>query len=912
MGISINFNGAALSHPGAYSATTVALSGGFPLAPAGVVGIVGEAEGGAPGSASDITSNFYSSEQIATIVSTYKSGPIVEAARLLAGPSADSRVANGAQRIFIYKTNASSAATATVTGAGTLSSINYGLIENLINFTVTAGQAEVTPTMTVTYMPDATSASTLKFRVNGGAEASVAIAANDTPTTVKTNIDAVAGVACTGGVDRGILAASQVTTGTVALSSTGNVVTITIAANTWAVTPTVGDILRINTGSPIIGAASANAGGYLVTAATSSVITAVKFGDPSVACANVGAVDIAATTDVTCYSPLVISVDAATASGSGASLEMFDGGGAVAVEELSFGGVNRNVLNAAKVSDGSTIALAVAGAVGTFTISSSFAASPSVGDLLWVRPGSPIAGGALQNVGAWRVSASSATSITATKISGSPIAVSAADIAATTDVEVYAGVLSSTAAPIVNTSSAELQRLMSFNRQSDNLTEDSTALGGNVAMLLGYNGTTASVTITSTTLSTTVVGGSGANLAVTLASYRTLSDLATFINAQTGYSCAVANALYGQLAPSALDQVSALGICSSVAGDKTGRIKKDSYEVAAFAAASSLVTLTRTTFAGLPSATARTFLSGGAKGGSTAAAVQAGIDAMQKVRINTLVPLFSLDATAAVLAGLTDPSSTFQIAAINAAAKSHCLLMSNTKNRSERNAMCSIKDSFLNSKAAANNIAHQRVSMAIQDVKILQVDGTLGWQLPWALAAVAAGMQAGAKVGEPMTFKSINISGLRHQDFDPATQFDDAISNGILYAEAPSNGGFRFALGNTTYAADASFVNNRISVQYAADYFAYNLRQQLEAIFVGVSAAIADPTSVKNAVIAFCGEARAAGVIVGDSTNEGLGFKNLTVTVTGNVMSVNLTITPPQGVDFILNNIVLDNIRASA
>src|SRR4051812_24407241 len=107
MSISISFNGADISKPGAYSRTNVNLAGGFPLSPAGIVGIVGEAVAGAPGTVDDIRLNVYTSDQLSDIVAKYKSGPIVDAARILFNPSADNRIANGANQVFVYKTNAS-------------------------------------------------------------------------------------------------------------------------------------------------------------------------------------------------------------------------------------------------------------------------------------------------------------------------------------------------------------------------------------------------------------------------------------------------------------------------------------------------------------------------------------------------------------------------------------------------------------------------------------------------------------------------------------------------------------------------------------------------------------------------------------------------------------------------------------
>src|SRR6185369_2001902 len=108
MSIRVPFNGASLAKPGAYSKTTVNLSGGFPLSATGVIAIVGEALGGAPGSSDGVQT--FTSEDIASLIAKYKSGPIVDAARLLVAPARDNRVPNGASIIRVWKTNAATQA----------------------------------------------------------------------------------------------------------------------------------------------------------------------------------------------------------------------------------------------------------------------------------------------------------------------------------------------------------------------------------------------------------------------------------------------------------------------------------------------------------------------------------------------------------------------------------------------------------------------------------------------------------------------------------------------------------------------------------------------------------------------------------------------------------------------------------
>jgi len=920
MAININFNGLTIRKPGSYSRTSVNLTGGFPIAATGLVGIIGEADTGIPGSADDIRSNFYSPEQFTEVIEKYKSGAIVDAFRLLIQPSNDDRIVNGAQRIFIYKTNESLQASGSLpTAYGTVDSRNYGFDQNTISFQVEEAQAEVGPAFaSFNFIPDENTASALGMRINGGALLSQAIAAAKLPDGFVSDFVAAfggSGMTATGGTDRQIFTGVGGQTLEI-LFTDGLVATINIAAGTLDNVPSVGDTLYIPAGSAIDGGAGENVGGYLITAASATQITALKLADPLQAGDDVSpAVALGAITDLQAFAPIDISYTGTTPDGVGAAIEMFSGSGAaVLLEELLYGGSDKGILNATLVADGSTLAIAIpsAGKI-ELTIDSSFAAIPAVGDILTIKPGSILKGAANANVGNYLITAATALKIEATKFSGTPVAVSATDIAAISDAEVFKGITSNSAAPLTTFSGSEPKVTIAVDRQSDDKSEDSVSLGGNIVLKIGYDGTTADCTINAINLVTSIGGGSGSALTIKLADYDTIQALVDYIDAQTGYTAEVGSNVYAQLAPSVLDRVSAIDICAEYDGAMPGRIKKDSKDIQDFFDASELVSLDRALYVGLPDIMASaTFLTGGAKGGTSAASASSGIDEMQKVRVNSIVPLFSRDATADILDELTEPSSTYQIAAINAAAKSHTLLMSNTQKRSERNAYCSFKGTFNDTITEANSLASSRVQLALQDAKILKIDGTLDWVNPWGIAAICAGMQAGAPVGEPMTFKYINVSGIRHSDFDPATEYDSAIENGLLFAEQPDDGGFRIVVGNTTYAQDSSFVYNRISVMYAADTVAYNLRQQLERIFVGVNSAIADAESIKNTCVAILNTFLEAGIIKGDDTNDGKGYKNLIVRLEGNIAYVDVTITPAQGIDFIPISIVLDNIRESA
>lgn len=179
MAIQVVFNGSTLLLPGAYSRTQVELNPGNPFSSTGIVGIVGEADGGAPGTVDGVQS--FSINQIFDIVQKYQSGQIVDAVRALAEPGKDDAIPSGANVVRIYKTNSSSRATSVVrnmdgsvtTTLFNVNSRNYGLTENQTNFYITEGsvpdvQARIT-SGNITLPVTLTAAQTLVLNINGTA-----------------------------------------------------------------------------------------------------------------------------------------------------------------------------------------------------------------------------------------------------------------------------------------------------------------------------------------------------------------------------------------------------------------------------------------------------------------------------------------------------------------------------------------------------------------------------------------------------------------------------------------------------------------------------------------------------------------------------------------------------------------------
>ena len=452
--------------------------------------------------------------------------------------------------------------------------------------------------------------------------------------------------------------------------------------------------------------------------------------------------------------------------------------------------------------------------------------------------------------------------------------------------------------------------------QKRDLLIENDILGGNVILTIGRDTTggnaSASVTVNSTSI---VLTDDLATLTIDKAAYITLKQVIEYINLQSGWTAAIPNSIYNSLSSYSLDQV-VLDAFTGVTGNMPARIKKDAYEVSEFFANSQLASIESQATKGLPEALIETFLTGGAKGATLTSEIVNALSKFEKFHCNSIVPLFSRDATADISDNLTDSNSTYTIDGIHQAVKTHISLMKSTKKKSERQGYLSIKDTFSNCKSVAGDLADGRLQLAIQDIRQIDSLGTIKWFQPWALACLLAGSRGGATVGTPLTNKYLNCSGIRQTaqpmntpesniviDFDPDLSYDDAIISGITFLENPRTGGFKVVIDNTTYGRDNNWVWNRGSVIYAGDIVAYNFRNSLESRYVGIknTVKVAEVKSTAESVLStFLGQ----GITV--STNDAPnGFKNLSVRIEGNTIYISVTIKLVEGIDFILSEITV-------
>jgi hypothetical protein len=126
------FNGAVLVRPGAATKIDASQFENIALGGLSTVGLIGEAVGGQPRTVQVFTT-------AAAVKAFYKSGDLVQAARMVADPANDPRLPTGAQAIVCYKINNSTQATLSKNGTHLFTSLQYGLSTNSITVALAVG-----------------------------------------------------------------------------------------------------------------------------------------------------------------------------------------------------------------------------------------------------------------------------------------------------------------------------------------------------------------------------------------------------------------------------------------------------------------------------------------------------------------------------------------------------------------------------------------------------------------------------------------------------------------------------------------------------------------------------------------------------------------------------------------------------
>jgi hypothetical protein len=306
------------------------------------------------------------------------------------------------------------------------------------------------------------------------------------------------------------------------------------------------------------------------------------------------------------------------------------------------------------------------------------------------------------------------------------------------------------------------------------------------------------------------------------------------------------------------------------------------------------------------------YLSGGARGATLASDIVNVVNSLGGAACNIIVPLFSQDATQDIIAGQTDPSSTYTIAAINELVKNECIEESNPSLNRNRICILSYNGTYANAKVQAQGLASYRASVAFQQVNQVNSLGVVTLFQPWYAAVVAAGMQAGGFY-KAIVNKYANVISLQDPtDYDSGDPGDtsDALSAGLLplYTDV---GGVKWVSDQTTYTFDDNFVYNSIQAVYDADIIAVDLKQSFQATFVGQSLADVSASSAS----AFLTQKMAQYMqlkLIAPSNGAPLGFNNAKITILAPTMTVSVNIYLATAIYFIPITFSISQVQQSA
>jgi hypothetical protein len=311
---------------------------------------------------------------------------------------------------------------------------------------------------------------------------------------------------------------------------------------------------------------------------------------------------------------------------------------------------------------------------------------------------------------------------------------------------------------------------------------------------------------------------------------------------------------------------------------------------------------------GAPKATALPVsFTGGTRGISANSNFQAGFDALLLARANSVIPLIDEDlVNEGNSSTATWAAVAAQLGAHVAAARGASQEAAGERGgfigfRGTRTAIVSAANS-INNMDIAITVQNPTTLNSAGDLE------EFGPRIYATMAAsMRAG---GEEIGTPLTHKYIRVSEVTQDaSWEPQDTTDSTalIQAGVLFSETVDGKGTRWVRDLTTHVQDDNLAHTEGSVRDCVRSYAYGLRTNLVDKFIGKKAKPATISNVKDVVLNYSERRRSEGVIV-DSTDLTTGatiraYHNITVTATADRVTVNVGIFPVPGINFILNDI---------
>jgi hypothetical protein len=198
-------------------------------------------------------------------------------------------------------------------------------------------------------------------------------------------------------------------------------------------------------------------------------------------------------------------------------------------------------------------------------------------------------------------------------------------------------------------------------------------------------------------------------------------------------------------------------------------------------------------------------------------------------------------------------------------------------------------------KARQMNLRNARVSVVGDSGKRRMADGRV-YNFPGYMgAALIGGLASGLEIGEPVTYKKLNIEALDRKF--TGDQLDQLDASGIIMVEfvrTRQSSHFRVVSDPTTYNVASEPVQNRISLGEVSDFLTTELRTVLDEEFVGTKIRNTSASILKNRVESFLDQQKNVGGLIVNYNPD-----DVQVVISGNTARINIAVQPSQGLDYI-------------
>jgi hypothetical protein len=233
---------------------------------------------------------------------------------------------------------------------------------------------------------------------------------------------------------------------------------------------------------------------------------------------------------------------------------------------------------------------------------------------------------------------------------------------------------------------------------------------------------------------------------------------------------------------------------------------------------SAIVTASRATGAAGVAAntTVPVYLAGGGEGTTTISEWQAAFNLLKKRRVNIIVPLTNDPAVHNLLVG----HLKLRAGALRSEANGYAGIGTNDGAGETRG----------NIKTQIKTLGTRHVSAISEEAERFDpLTGVQTFYPPYVAAAVAAGMQAGSPIGEPLTNKRPLFTNVR-KDTSWTTEDDseEMVDAGLMFTREDDDVGIVWVRSITTHLADDNVVLTEMSANESANTATFELRRQMD------------------------------------------------------------------------------------